>query len=96
MGINCKIDEEEGIISSLAEGAVGPEDIHSHRKNLPADPGFHPELVEIFQCRLSRFRFSDEGAKALASTVPAEDARKAAIVADGKNRETVLRYKEMG
>ena len=76
MGINFKIDEEEGIIYAIAEGTIGPEDIHAHRKSLLADPGFRPDLVEIIEYRLSGFSFSDEEAKALTSTVPAKQAKK--------------------
>ena len=94
MGINFKIEAGEGIIYSMAEGTIRLEDIQVHRKSLLADPKFHPDLVEIFEYRLSRFKFTEDEAKTLASTVPALHARKVALVADGSNRELALRYKE--
>ena len=76
IGINFYIEAEEGIIYSIAEEKIGPEDILAHRKSLLADPKFHPDLVEIIEYRLSGFSFSDEEAKALTSTVPAKQAKK--------------------
>ena len=95
MGISFEIDAEEGVIYSIAERKIGPEESLAHRKSLLADPRFHPDLVEIIEYRLSGFRFSPEEVKALAlSTVPAERPRKLAVVADGPKRELALRYKE--
>ena len=66
-GISFETDAEEGVIYSVAEGTLGLEDIQDNREKLPADPRFHPDLVEIVEYRLSGFRFSDEEVKALAS-----------------------------
>ena len=53
MGINFKIDTEEGIIYSLAEGTIRAEDILANRKNLRADPDFSPSLGHIMEFRMS-------------------------------------------
>ena len=95
MGISFEINAEEGVIYSIAEGTIGLEDSLAHRKNLLADPKFHPDLVEIVEFRLSGFRFSPEEVKALTfSTVPSERPRKLAVVADGPKRKLALRFKE--
>ena len=78
MGISFKIDSDEGVVYSIAEGIIRAEDIWSYRKNLRADPNFHTGLCEIVECRLSRFSISDEESKALASDRPADRTRKVA------------------
>ncbi len=95
MGISFKIDSDEGVVYSIAEGIIRAEDIWSYRKNLQADPKYHTGLCEIVECRLSRFSISDEESKALASDRPADHTRKVAIVGDGPIMRLASRYKEL-
>ena len=47
MGISFEIDAEEGVIYSIAERKIGPEDILAHRKGLLTDPKFHLILSKL-------------------------------------------------
>ena len=95
MGIKFEIDVKEGIIYSIAEGTVGPEEIQAYRKELRADPNLRPDLAEIVEYRLASFGITDEELNTLASTFPMGLSRKLAfVISDGPNKEFALRYKE--
>ena len=96
MGIRFEIDAEEGIIYSIAEGQIGPEDLRGYAKNLLADPKFHTNLGEIIEFRLAGPNISDEEVEALASNLLAVHPRKLAMVfVIGSARKLGLRYKEL-
>ena len=94
MGISFKIDAEEGIIYSFAEGKIRLGDLQTYMIDLRADPNFSPDLVHIIEFRLAQQNITDEEIKALASALPVDHTRRLAIVAAGPQRDLALQYKE--
>ena len=94
MGISFKIDTEEGVIYSVAEGKLGFEDLKTYMETLRADSNFSTNLVHIFEIRMAQQNISELEIKALASALPVEHTKRFAIVAHGVKRDLALKYKE--
>ncbi len=94
MGISFGIDVEEGIIYAIAEGKIGPEELQAYITNLRADPKFHPALVQVIEFRLAVPNMTDADIKTLVSALPADHAKKLALVfTDGSAKELGLMFK---
>ena len=58
MGITYKIDVENGVIFTVAEGEIGAADIQANTTRFTADPLYTPNLPQLFDGRSAQFSFS--------------------------------------
>jgi len=65
MSISFKIDLEEGVIYSVAEGKLGFEDLKTYMTTLRSDPNFSTNLVHILEIRMAQQNISESEVKAL-------------------------------